>query len=206
MVETSSLLNPDQSSELFLLCPVHLRQLFFHFHGFHPHSAIRADPDRPDSTRGLPIKGDNELRLDNCRFQSHPNSSPPSDPVEPLSIQARMAASGTRTRVTRPVSSSSNNGVLRARPVALGLAKVLFMSLFSAVKVKAAPILSILEHYHDDLPEEEGASLWVLYVTAIVLVLLGGAFAGLTIAYVVTYLPTPLHHSSPQCGSMYEIG
>ncbi|KAB5566662.1 hypothetical protein GE09DRAFT_959481 [Coniochaeta sp. 2T2.1] len=56
------------------------------------------------------------------------------------------------------------------------------MSLFSVVKVKAAPILSIFEHYHDDVPEEEGVALWVLYVASAVLVLLGGAFAGLTIA------------------------
>jgi len=38
-----------------------------------------------------------------------------------------------------------------------------------------------LDH-HDNVPEADGASRWVLYVFSMVLVLLGGAFAGLTIA------------------------
>ncbi|KAH8904463.1 DUF21-domain-containing protein, partial [Coniochaeta sp. PMI_546] len=104
-----------------------------------------------------------------------------------------MAAATARTRVAKlssPSSSSSSNGVLRARPFALGISKILFMSLSSVVS--AAP-LSIFEHYHDDLPEEEGASLWVLYVASAVLVLLGGAFAGLTIAYVLSR-----DHTEPQ--------
>lgn len=50
----------------------------------------------------------------------------------------------------------------------------------------AAP-LSLLEHFDD--PEAEGASMWVLLVASAVLVLLGGAFAGLTIAYVLSPLP-----------------
>lgn len=95
-----------------------------------------------------------------------------------------MAAATVRTRVSS--SSSSSNGVLRARPFALGISKILFMSLSSVVS--AAP-LSVFEHYHDDVPEEQGASLWVLYVASAVLVLLGGAFAGLTIAYVPCHSP-----------------
>lgn len=47
--------------------------------------------------------------------------------------------------------------------------------------VAAAP-LNVWDHLHDDEPEAEGASLWVLYVASLVLVLSGGAFAGLTIA------------------------
>lgn len=61
--------------------------------------------------------------------------------------------------------------------------------------VTAAPIhLGILEHGGSDEPEEEGAALWVLYVVSVVLVLVGGAFAGLTIAYVYSWhLPANLH-------------
>lgn len=95
-----------------------------------------------------------------------------------------MAASAT-TRVSRP--SSSSNGVLRARPFALGISKILSMSLWSVVS--AAPI-SFFGHHHDDEDEEQGSSLWVLYAASLVLVLLGGAFAGLTIAYVSCYRPT----------------
>ena len=97
-----------------------------------------------------------------------------------------MAAATARTRATKPSSSSSSasNGVLRARPFALGISKILFMSLSSVVS--AAPI-SLFQHYDDDVPEEQGASLWVLYVASAVLVLLGGAFAGLTIAYVLCH-------------------
>ena len=96
-----------------------------------------------------------------------------------------MAAATARTRVATP---SSSNGVLRARPFALGISKILFMSLSSVVS--AAPI-TLFKHYDDDVPEEEGASLWVLYVASLVLVLLGGAFAGLTIAYVSRYCLSP---------------
>ncbi|KXJ89723.1 hypothetical protein Micbo1qcDRAFT_121348 [Microdochium bolleyi] len=36
--------------------------------------------------------------------------------------------------------------------------------------------------HHDNAPEAEGGALWVLYIVSMVLVLSGGAFAGLTIA------------------------
>jgi metal transporter CNNM len=75
-------------------------------------------------------------------------------------------------------ASRGSNGLLAVRSITVGFLRVLFMGLST---VSAAP-LAILEHYHDDEPEAGGASLWVLYVTSLVLVLLGGAFAGLTIA------------------------
>ncbi|KAM7223933.1 protein of unknown function DUF21 domain containing protein [Rhypophila decipiens] len=75
-------------------------------------------------------------------------------------------------------SSSSSNGLLTARSIVVAFSRMLFMSLPTAL---AAP-LKLFEHYDDDVPEAEGASLWVLYVTSMALVLLGGAFAGLTIA------------------------
>lgn len=55
------------------------------------------------------------------------------------------------------------------------MAKASFVSLAAA-----APIRS--RDHHDNVPEAEGGALWVLYVVSMVLVLLGGAFAGLTIA------------------------
>ncbi len=75
--------------------------------------------------------------------------------------------------------SSSASGLLAARSATVGFARILFTSLST---VASATPVGIFEHYHDDLPESSGTSLWVLYVTSIVLVLLGGAFAGLTIA------------------------
>lgn len=95
-----------------------------------------------------------------------------------------MAATAVRAGVTKPSSFfSSSNGVLRARPFALGISKILLMGLSSVVS--AAPI-SVFQQ--DDDGQEQGASLWVLYAASIVLVLLGGAFAGLTIAYVLCYI------------------
>ncbi|KAI0129410.1 hypothetical protein BJ170DRAFT_616149 [Xylariales sp. AK1849] len=70
--------------------------------------------------------------------------------------------------------------VLRTiRPVFLGLARAAGLG-FTAVT--AAPTRLHPWHLHDDEPEAEGSALWVLFIVAMVLVLLGGAFAGLTIA------------------------
>jgi len=75
--------------------------------------------------------------------------------------------------------SSQSNGFFAVRSAAVGLARVLSMTLSTAY---AAP-LGIQGHgAGEDEPEAEGASLWVLYVASLVLVLSGGAFAGLTIA------------------------
>jgi metal transporter CNNM len=54
--------------------------------------------------------------------------------------------------------------------------------LSTGISAVAAAPAGTLEHYHDDVPEEVGASLLVMYLTSVILVLLGGAFAGLTIA------------------------
>ncbi|ROV92103.1 hypothetical protein VSDG_07537 [Cytospora chrysosperma] len=63
------------------------------------------------------------------------------------------------------------------RPAVLALAK----ALFTAIGVSAAPI-HILDELRTGEEEEGGTDLWVLYVASAFLVLLGGAFAGLTIA------------------------
>ncbi|AEO59065.1 hypothetical protein MYCTH_2306997 [Thermothelomyces thermophilus ATCC 42464] len=74
--------------------------------------------------------------------------------------------------------SDQSNGFPVVRSAAVGLARVLSLTLSTAY---AAP-LGIRGHGGVDEPEAEGASLWVLYVASAVLVLSGGAFAGLTIA------------------------
>ncbi|XXG95406.1 hypothetical protein Hte_001668 [Hypoxylon texense] len=76
------------------------------------------------------------------------------------------------------------DGILRVRTAVLGLSRALFLSLGLAF---ASPIQTVLPYdvHHDNpdhAPEAEGGALWVLYVVSMVLVLLGGAFAGLTIA------------------------
>jgi metal transporter CNNM len=78
--------------------------------------------------------------------------------------------------------AQSNHLGLASRPAILGLAKVLFLGLCHVSSVAAAPVksyFSILE----ELPKDPGEpGLWIYLGIAAVLVLLGGAFAGLTIA------------------------
>jgi metal transporter CNNM len=73
-------------------------------------------------------------------------------------------------------SRGASGGFANVRPAVLGLGRVLGLCLTA---VSAAP-LSSREHHdeHTDTP------VWVLAVASMTLVLLGGAFAGLTIAYV----------------------
>lgn len=64
---------------------------------------------------------------------------------------------------------------------AVGLA--LWTAATTASRAVAAPLPNILaESGHGGVDKDSGAPLWVLYVASAVLVLLGGAFAGLTIA------------------------
>ncbi|KAI6091474.1 DUF21-domain-containing protein [Hypoxylon rubiginosum] len=77
-----------------------------------------------------------------------------------------------------------SDGILRVRTAVLGLFRVLFLSLGLAIASPLHPVHPYDVHHEnpDDAPEAEGGALWVLYVVSMVLVLLGGAFAGLTIA------------------------
>jgi metal transporter CNNM len=80
------------------------------------------------------------------------------------------------------------NGYTTSRPAVLGLAKVVVAGLCHIPAVAARPLWNLvglehgLEHHHDDEPHPEDASLWLYLSIAAILVLLGGAFAGLTIA------------------------
>ncbi|KAH7021021.1 uncharacterized protein B0I36DRAFT_333624 [Microdochium trichocladiopsis] len=74
--------------------------------------------------------------------------------------------------------SARNANVFRLRSAVLGLAKALFLGVAAA-----APTSRITPRdHHDNAPEAEGGALWILYIVSMVLVLSGGAFAGLTIA------------------------
>jgi metal transporter CNNM len=69
--------------------------------------------------------------------------------------------------------------------MALGLAKVLLLALGQMPFVRAAPFYT--PHLFSTAAEEEGkapedAELWINLTVAVLLVLLGGVFAGLTIA------------------------
>ena len=78
---------------------------------------------------------------------------------------------------------TNHNGYIANRPAILGLAKVLGLGLTQITSVAAAPIAELLGHEHNhDTPDADDASLWLYLGFAAVLVLLGGAFAGLTIA------------------------
>ncbi|CAG8956501.1 hypothetical protein HYFRA_00003888 [Hymenoscyphus fraxineus] len=75
-------------------------------------------------------------------------------------------------------------GNVASRPAILGLAKVLFMGLCQLSYVAAAPVKDMFGLAKEELPKDpEDASLWLYLGIAAVLVLLGGAFAGLTIAF-----------------------
>ncbi|RDL36976.1 CBS-domain-containing protein [Venustampulla echinocandica] len=80
----------------------------------------------------------------------------------------------------------SYNGYVAARPAILGLAKVLFLGLCQLSYASAAPVRELLGlgKRDEDLPKApDDPSLWAYLGVAAVLVLLGGAFAGLTIAF-----------------------
>lgn len=93
--------------------------------------------------------------------------------------------------MSKPSSASSqpttnSNGYLATRPAILGLAKLLFLGLCQVSYVSAAPVTQFLgiTKEKDEPKDAEDPSLWLYLGVAAILVLLGGAFAGLTIAFV----------------------
>ena len=75
------------------------------------------------------------------------------------------------------------NGFMNSRSAVLGISRAAFLGLRWA---SAAP-MAAMQHGGGggEEPEAEGPGLVMLYILSIVLVLAGGAFAGLTIAYVL---------------------
>lgn len=88
-----------------------------------------------------------------------------------------MAASKGATGITAH-RASDLNGLGTARSIIFGVVRLLSTS---CSKVAAAP-LDALDHLHDGRSEDDDGNIWVLVAASMVLVLLGGAFAGLTIA------------------------
>lgn len=82
--------------------------------------------------------------------------------------------------------SAAHNQYLSRRPLVLGLSKILFLALGSTPAVRAVPVHLTERLYHasedPDPKAPDDPSLWIYLAVAAALVLLGGAFAGLTIA------------------------
>lgn len=77
------------------------------------------------------------------------------------------------------------NGFMNTRSAVLGLSRAALLG----VRWASGAPLTAMEHGAPETPEEE-AGLVMLFILSAVLVLAGGAFAGLTIAYVPeSYLP-----------------
>lgn len=82
--------------------------------------------------------------------------------------------------------SSKQSQYLARRPLVLGLSKVLFLALCQTTTVRALPVrvsqylYNVADEPHPKQPADP--SLWMYLAVAAALVLLGGAFAGLTIA------------------------
>ena len=81
-----------------------------------------------------------------------------------------------------PGGRTSLNAYGSPRPAVRGISKLLLLGLTHISHVAAAPLIEHLSQAKHDAPVEEEASLWLYLTIAAVLVLLGGAFAGLTIA------------------------
>lgn len=79
----------------------------------------------------------------------------------------------------------ATNRYVSNRPLILGLSKILFVALAQTPLAQAAPILLTSLAHAQKEPKgknQEDAGLWLYLGFAAFLVLLGGAFAGLTIA------------------------
>ena len=75
------------------------------------------------------------------------------------------------------------NRYLSSRPMLLGLSKLIVLSLGQLPYAQAAPLLQSAGFFiQEEVDPAEGPNLWLYLGVAAALVLLGGAFAGLTIA------------------------
>ena len=83
------------------------------------------------------------------------------------------------------MAATHSRQYLARRPAILGLAKVLLIAVAQLPFIRAAPIHPSSLLFASDKDEGEPSddpSLWLYLSVAAILVLLGGAFAGLTIA------------------------
>jgi metal transporter CNNM len=86
------------------------------------------------------------------------------------------------SKSTSPVARINNNGYAARRPATQGISKLLFLGLAQISHVAAAPLKRYLGLLEKETKDPEDPSLWLYLTIAATLVLLGGAFAGLTIA------------------------
>jgi hypothetical protein len=92
---------------------------------------------------------------------------------------------GNPIRYHAAMSATTSTSYLAGRPMALAVAKLFFLALAQLPVVQAIPlhVSSILGTQKGPEPKEpDDPSLWLYLGVAAALVLLGGAFAGLTIA------------------------
>ena len=96
----------------------------------------------------------------------------------------RMSPSDGAHRVARQQAGTQAGRHRPVTPAAYSVAKLLLVSLVQLPLSYAAPLFSRSVHDlgHHEPESVEGPNLWAYLGTAAVLVLLGGAFAGLTIA------------------------
>lgn len=98
------------------------------------------------------------------------------------------------TARSRDLYPANHGSPLSLRPIVFGLSKLVFLSLSQLPYVVGAPLDVFLQSKRDGDSEEpkdpDDPSLWIYLGTAMALVLLGGAFAGLTIAYVAFLKPS----------------
>ena len=94
----------------------------------------------------------------------------------------RLIAMGSRFA---GASCTASNSRMINRPAVLGIAKLLSLALYQACQASAAPLsefVGFAKREGDLTQGAEDPSLWLYLTVAAILVLLGGAFAGLTIA------------------------
>lgn len=83
------------------------------------------------------------------------------------------------------MAGAGTNRYLARRPLVLGISKVIALTIGQSSLVQAAPFHAstfLFSAEKDGSKDAENPSLWLYLTVAAVLVLLGGAFAGLTIA------------------------
>ena len=91
----------------------------------------------------------------------------------------------SRSPIARGQGAYGGGGFNARRPAVQGVSKLLFLVLAQVGHVAAAPLTEYLGQTKRGVmvfAEEAEPSMWLLLGVAAVLVLLGGAFAGLTIA------------------------
>jgi metal transporter CNNM len=94
---------------------------------------------------------------------------------------------------------TSSSQYLARRPAILGLVKVLLLAIAQLPFVRAVPIHAssfLFTSDNDEGKYPEDPSLWLYLTVAAILVLLGGAFAGLTIALMGQVRRPPLSRTN----------